>query len=270
MGKASRTKHQHRQAMQSRQEFQQEASRQAKERRRKEIERHNASCGQAALQEMPETGEVLAMQIDGQLHVGKAAISEVYTSWIRNEIARDDVANLDEIAALGQPMQVSIWDVEVEVFDMDEGGAMRLVDPLRAAFVMEKSKCFEWLVNHACESPEGHRVVSKLLTDFLPLVDGMDQDTKRYRSATLMMRTVFNLWLDISSPELEAKMRRVASLSLAVTEAWMQVKDQRESLRQRQDIESSLTETCEARAEEQCHEAIRVPEVQAAPRALRI
>lgn len=254
MGKASRIKKERQQGTQSQADFQQEASRQAKERHRQEVERHNASCGQA-WDEPSKTEEMLAMQIDGKFYYGKAAISEVYTSWVRNEFARDDVANLDEIAALGQPMRCSIWDVNVEVIEMD-GGCAELLDPLRATFLMEKSNCFEWLVGHACDSTEGTLALMGLFNDVVPAMLDMDAKCEKHRLATLVMERLFNLWLDAGDKELVAKIRNLGSLSPDVGEVFMRVTAQRESSRERQEIDASLTASHMLRGEESNSEAI--------------
>lgn len=260
MGKASRMKKERQQGSQSQTDFQKEASRQANERRRQEVERHNASCGQAR-EDLPETEEILAMEIDGKFHFGKAAISEVYASWINNEIAKDDIANLDEIAALGEPMRCSIWDVKVEVIDLDDGSA-ELLDPLRATFAMDKSNCFEWLADHAFHSTKGTQVLLELFRTVLTVVHTMDEKSERYRLATLLMRKLFNRWLDAcesenTESEITERLDKLARLVPLVGEVFMEVIGERASSRERQEIEASLLECGEPNLEaiKQSHQA---------------
>ena len=260
MGKASRAKKEQRQAMAGKPGWHQEASRQAKARQREEIERHNAVQSDPFKQFMA-SGDEIAMIVDGKLCVGKSALFEVYESWVRNEMATDSAENLDEIAALGVPMFASIWDVKIEVIDLDEGGVKKYFDPLKAAFVMDKEKCFEWFVDHARKSKVGHKVVSNLLAEMIAVVDQLDATEPasiRCRSAKLLIRKMCEFLFDRGGSQALEHLQRLTGFSSILANELKIIIGKSNARVEREEIEKSLAKQADVDDCEPNPEAIRM------------
>ncbi len=261
MGKASRAKKEQRQAMAGKPGWQQEASRQAKARQREEVERHNAAQTAQPFEQFMASGEDISMIVDGKLCVGKAALFEVYESWVRNEMATDSAENLDEIAALGVPMFASIWDVKIEVIDLDEGGVKVYFDPLKAAFVMDKEKCFEWFVHHALKSKVGHKVASNLFAEIIPGVDQLDATEPasiRCRSAKLLIRKLCEFLFDHGDSQALEPLKVLAGFSTILANELQIVIGKSNARVEREEIEKSLAKQANVDDCEPNPEAIRM------------
>ena len=261
MGKASRAKKEQRQAMAGKPGWQQEASRQAKARHRKEVERHNAAQTAQPFEQFMASGDEIAMIVDGQLCVGKAALFEVYESWVRNEMATDSAENLDEIDALGVPMFASIWDVKIEVIDLDEGGVKVYFDPLKAAFVMDKEKCFEWFLDHARKSKVGHKVVSNLLAEIIPVVDQLgatEPASIRCRSAKLLIRKMCAFLFDRGGSQALEHLQELTKFSTIFANELKIVVGKSNARVEREEIEKSLAKQADVDDCEPNPEAIRM------------
>lgn len=261
MGKASRAKKEQRQSMAGKPGWQQEASRQAKARRREEVERHNAAQTAQPFEQFMASGEDISMIVDGKLCVGKAALFEVYESWVRNEMATDSAENLDEIAALGVPMFTSIWDVKIEVIDLDEGGVKEYFDPLKAAFVMDKEKCFEWFVDHALESRAGHEVLSSLLAEVIPGMDHLEAtepSSIRCQSVKHLARKTCEFWINqVGDPMLE-RLHVLAEYSKTLANEFQIVIGERNARLQREEIIKAMAPHGDVGDCEPNREAIRM------------
>lgn len=261
MGKASRAKKEYRQAMAHKPGWHQEGSRQAKARHREEIERHNAAQTAQPFEQFMASGDEIAMIVDGKLCVGKAALFEVYESWVRNEIATDSAENLDEIVALGVPMFASIWDVKIEVIDLDEGGVKKYFDPLKAAFVMDQEKCFEWFLDHARKSKVGHKVVSDLFAEIIPLVDQLDATEPvsiRCRSAKLLIRNLCEFFFDHAGRQALEPLQRLTGFSTILANELQIIIGKDKARVEREGIEKSLTKQADVDDCEPNPDAIRM------------
>ena len=245
MGKASRMKKYQRSMWDGHPGWQQEASRQAKERRREEVERHNAEQAERQFKDISDDGENVSLFADGQLHVGKKAVSEVYTSWVRNEIKIDQVIHLDEIAELGPHMKTSIWDTTVEVLDLDDGGAKRLLDPLRGTYVLEKECCFEWLARHASESVEGTGVLASFIGQIIPMLDHMEAASIRFKLAKLAIAKFTEYWLGEDDGEVLTDINRMVSFSSVGTEVFQRTVAKWHAKKEREAIEGALAAAAE-------------------------
>lgn len=257
MGKASRAKKEQRQAMAGRPGWQKEASRQAKERRREEINSHNVAMNSDQIKRFKSSSNQVAVMIDGKLYSGKKELAAVYGSLTQDAIVSDSPEKIENNLGLGSLFETSIWEVKVSVLDMDDGGISHF-DPLTAAFAMDKEKCFAWLVDHAFESKAGCVILMELFGSIIPLVDSMDKSSARLRSVKLMARINYENWLDDGDLEILGNLDRLASFSETITEEFRQVKGQRASMRQREEIEKSAAKSAEIDDCEPNPEAIRL------------
>ena len=258
MGKASRMKKQQRSMLASRPGWQQEASRQAKERRREEVERHNAGQAERKLKELAGGGETIAISVNGQLYSGQEAVSEVYTSWVRNEIKIDQAIHLDGIAAWGPQMNASIWKATVEVLDFDNGGAKRLLDPLRGTFVLERERCFEWLARHASESVEGTGVLASFLGEIIPMLDHMEAASIRFKLAKLAIAKFTEYWLGEDDDEVLTDISRMVSFSSVGTEVFQRTVAKWHAKKEREELAGALGAAVEPKECEPNPEAIHL------------
>lgn len=201
MGKASRNKRQNRIATMGQPTWNQVTRRQARQRRREEIEAHNANLKSIIVDGQPGD-EHTVMLIDdfGDRHVGKAAVGEVFSSWVNNEIERDDATHLDEIATFGPPLFTSIWDVQVEVIDLEDNDRSHMVDPLEGTFLMDKMACFEWLVEHGLKSRRGFDVLLALFRRVFPRLDQIPEGSLRKVSSVLLVKKVMGRWISVETP----------------------------------------------------------------------
>lgn len=254
MGKASRAKKEHRQAMAGMPGWQKEASRQAKARHREEINSHNAAMASDQIERFKSSSDQVAVMIDGKLYSGKKELAAVYASLTQQAIESDSPELFEKYLGLESLFETSIWEVKVSVPDMNAAGVKRHIDPLTAAFTMDKEKCFGWLVNHALKSEEGGTILNVLFACVIPFVDGMDKTSARLRSAKLMSRKTIEYWLDNGTLEILEKLNMLVSLSETITEEFRQVRRHRESMMQREEIEKSSadpvnTDDCEPNPE---------------------
>jgi len=244
MGKASRMKRQDRLAMAGRPGWHQEASRQARERRREQVERHNANLVKAGPHALPFTEEVVALiDSNGQRHVGKKAVGEVYESWVRNEILRDSTAHLDEIASLGPSLHTSIWDVKIEVVDLDDNNTKSLRDPLDATFLMDKQASFQWFLEYAFQSKRGYLILQELFKRMFPMLDAMVEGSVRLRSARLVTRKLVEMWVDMKEDCLTEFLEALPKLSRVAGEILRDVLAQREAQQQRSELERATSDS---------------------------
>jgi hypothetical protein len=243
MGKASRAKRNGHQAMAKGSVWQQAASRQNKARRRKEIESHNAMLDKLGAMDLVDDAAGVCLIVDGVKFVGKQAVFEVYTSWVRNEIKKDDATHLLQIAELGAPLLTSIWDVEVEVIPLGEPGTKLLFDPLKASFSIGKNDCFNWLADHAFESKAGTLIALNLFCEVTPLVDGFDQKSDQFIFAKVLGQKVFKKWLYMGEEKIIEKLRQFSECSSVMTELFKHLEAERESGVQREAIELSLVQS---------------------------
>lgn len=192
MGKASRMKKVHRNAMADRPKWQAEASRQARERRDEAVNQHNASFEATMEKFNALSGDASVILIkDGVRYEGKEQMQEVFASWVRNELRRDDPSRLGAIAALGSLMKLSIWDVKVEIIDFATG-AISFENPLIATFFLDNVKCFAWLLDHAVANLEtSGEIISEILAIVLPRHNVFDLGSDRWASSRLLLQTVF-------------------------------------------------------------------------------
>lgn len=239
MGKASRAKKEQRQAMAGKPGWQQEASRQAKERQRKGINSHNAATDSDQIERFKSSSDQVALMIDGKLFSGKKELDAAYASLTQHAIESDSPALLEKYVNLEHLLETSIWEVKASALDMDEGGVRKHFDPLTAAFVMDKEKCFGWLVNHAFASKEGYLILNGLFGGMLPFVDQMDKSSARLRSFKLMARKNYEHWIADGDVEILGQLDSLASFSETVTDEFRQVRGKRESILQREEIEKS-------------------------------
>jgi hypothetical protein len=258
MGKASRAKKEQRQAMAGKPGWQQEASRQAKARQREGIICHSAAMARDQIERFKSSSDQVAVMIDGKLYSGQKELSAVYAGLTQQAIESDSPEMFEKYLGLESLFETSIWDVKVSVLDMDEGGVKRYFDPLTAAFVLDKEKCFGWLVNHAFESGAGCVIVTELIGEMTPMVDGMDKSSGRFRSAKLMARKNYEHWINEGELEILGKLDMLASFSETIKEEFRQVRGQRESMLQREEIEKSSVEPSDPVDCEPNPEAIRL------------
>jgi hypothetical protein len=258
MGKASRAKKEQRQAMAGKPGWQQEASRQAKERQREEINSHNAAMNSDQIERFKSSSDQVALMIDGKLYSGKKELDGAYASLTQHAIESDSPALLEKYVDLEHLLETSIWDAKVSVLDMNAGGVNRHLDPLTAALTMDKEKCFGWLVNHALKSEEGCMILNVLFSCVIPLVDGMDKTSARLRSVKLMSRKIIEHWLDNGNLEILEQLNMLVSLSETIREVFRQVRAQRESMMQREEIEKWSAKPADFDDGEPNPEAIRL------------
>jgi hypothetical protein len=254
MGKASRAKKEQRQAMAVMPGWQKEASRQAKARKREEINSHNAAIASDQIERFKSSSDQVAVIIDGKLCSGKKELAAVYASLTQQAIESDSPELLEKYLGLESLFETSIWDVKVSTLDMDHGGVETHFNPLTAAFAMDKEECFEWLIDHAFESKAGYAILNGLFGSIIPLVDHMDKSSARFRSVKLMTRRNYEHWLDDGDLEILGKLDMLASFSETITEEFRQVRRHRESMMQREEIEKSSahpvnTDDCEPNPE---------------------
>ena len=223
--------------------WQQAASRQAKARRREEIKSHNDMLDQRGAIDLDDGVSDVSLILDGVPHIGKKAVFEVYTSWVRNEIAKDDATHLDEIAEPGAPLLTSIWDVEVEVLPLGEPGTKLLFDPLKASFLIGMKDCFKWLADHAFESEEGSLIAFNLFKETVPLVDGIDQKSDQFIFAKFLARKVLATWLYSEGEWVVERFRQICESSSVMTELFKHLEAEKESGVQRDAIELSLAQS---------------------------
>jgi hypothetical protein len=258
MGKASRAKKEQRQSMEGKPGWQKEASRQEKAIRRKEIEMHNAAVAANPFAGFSLSLDQVAVAMDGQLYKGKKEIHSLCASMAQEAIERDLPETLDAMASLCPIVQTSFWDVKIEVVALDESGVTDNYDPLQAAFLLDKQKCFEWLVIHALETVEGSAVLSRLFSEMLPLADGMDQSMIRYQSTKLMMRKICQCCISNADAETLAKLDKLSTLSDMVANELRMVIGERDSRLERAEIEKSTAKSGNVLEVEPNPEAIRL------------
>ena len=211
MGKASRVKKVNRMALAERPGWQEEASRQRRERRQDEVKQHN-SIFEATMVKFNalEPGGHEIMIVDGVQYMGKEAIKEAvkeaYDLWVRNEILNDDPSKFDEIAALGTQLQTSIWAAKISLDEPTILGEVSF-NPLTAAFVLDSVNCFAWLLEHAYSHlDEAAGVISELLMTVLFTADQFDPNSVRWANARLLMRTSLARMSDVEKQNLVKKM----------------------------------------------------------------
>lgn len=241
MGKASRAKKEQRQAMAGKPGWQKEASRQAKERHREEVKRHNAAMASDQIERFKSSSDQVAVMLDGKLYSGRKELDAVYASLIQHAIESDSPELLEKHVDLEPLIETSIWNVKISVLDMDEGSQSHF-DPLTAAFAMDKEECFEWLVDHAFESRAGYAILNTLFGSFIPLVDDMDKSSVRFRSVKLMSRKILEHWIDDGDVEILGQLDMLASFSETLTQEFRMVRGGRNSQMERQEIEKSMAQ----------------------------
>ena len=123
---------------------------------------------------------------------------------------------------------------------------------------MDKEKCFGWLVDHAFESKEGYAILNQLFVSTIPLVDQMDKSSARFRSVKLMARRNYEHWLDDGDLEILEQLNFLGSYSQTITEEFRQVRAQRESMEQREEIEKWSANPAKTDDSEPNPEAIRI------------
>lgn len=258
MGKASRAKKEHRQAMVGKSDWHKEASRQAKARRREEIEKRNAASAANPIGGLVSISDDVAVIVDGGIYRGKEEITSLFASLIESALVEDSVEGLIETAGLCQLIQTTIWDFNIEVVALDEAGVTDNYDPLQAAFLLDKQNCFEWLVIHALESVEGTTVLSGLFGEMIPYADGMDQSMIRYQSTKLMTRKICECCIRNADAETLAKLVKLSAMSETVANEMRMAIGERDSWLERVEIENSTAKSG------------NVPEIEPNPEAIRL
>jgi hypothetical protein len=196
MGKASRMKKVHRMAMADRPKWQAEAPRQARERRDEAVNQHNASLEEKMEKFNALGGNDVILIDNGVRYVGKEKIRAVFNSWVCNELERDDPSQLGDIAAMGSLLKSTIWEVKVEIINLATGEP-QYVNPLYASYVLGQVKCFAWLLDHAVANPqEGDKLMAEIIEEVISLRYQFDLSSARWTSASLLLKTVFDLMGD--------------------------------------------------------------------------
>jgi hypothetical protein len=235
--------------------WQQEASRRVKEWSREKIRMHNAAIDGELVKPNPD---LITVGIDGKFYSGKKQFTEAHPSLTLHAINNDSPEELAYLVSVGSLFETSIWDVMVSVLDMSAGGVKRYFDPLTAALTMHKEKSFGWLVNHALKSEEGCMILNVLFSCVVPVADGLDKGGARLRSVKLMSRRTIEHWLDIGNLEILEQLNLLGSFSQTITEEFRQVRGQRESMEQREEIEKWSANPAKTDDSEPNPEAIRM------------
>jgi hypothetical protein len=242
MGKASRMKKVHRNAMADRPKWQAEASRQARQRRDEAVSQHNASFDKTMedFNALKPGGQAILI-VDGVRYVGKTAIKEVYDSWVGNEMLRDDPSHFGEIAALGPQLLTSIWEAKVSIVD-PSNREEAFFDPLMAAFVLDRVKCFAWLLDHAVSRPdEAADVIAALLPRVLLVANHFDPASVRWANARLLFRTILRCMPDAVNQESVLKLVQASGAHGAFAGVVAEYLNELIAKEERCEIESFLT-----------------------------
>ena len=258
MGKASRAKKEQRQAVVGKPGWHKDASRQAKARRREEIETRNAASAANPFGRAVLKGHEIIVTMDGKLYKGKKEIDSLCVGMAMEAIELDLPEKLANLASLCPIMQTSFWDVKIEVVALDEVGVTDNYDPLQAAFLLDKQNCFEWLVTHALETEEGSSVLSRLFSEMIPHADGMDKSMIRYQSTKLMTRKICECCIRNADAETLANLDVIATLSETVANEMRMAIGERDSRLERAEIEKSTAKSGD------------VPDIEPNPEAIRL
>jgi hypothetical protein len=240
MGKASRMKKVNRMAMESRPASKAEASRQARERRDEAVNQHNESFETTMEKFKALSGDASVILIDNGVHyVGKEQTRAAFDSWVCNELVRDDPLRLGAIASIGSLMNLSIWDARLKVVDQTTGES-QYKNPLFASFLLDKEKCFAWLLDHAISNPErGDELMAELLAKVIPLRNQFDLNSARWASAKLLIKAVFEVIDDDMLEDFVSMVNRTGSRTDPVGALANECMAKRQSDAENEELESS-------------------------------